>query len=209
MEKSGEERLDSEVVDAFRTKLLSWYDKNRRDLPWRRERDPYKIWVSEVMLQQTRVDTVIPYYERFMQRFPTLKDLASASEEEVVKAWEGLGYYSRVRNLHAAVREVVASYGGRVPDDREVMGRLKGVGPYTVGAVLSIAYNQRVPAVDGNVMRVFSRTFRHRRGYYPGRHPASDGGAGDGTDPGGSPRRFQSGADGTGSPDLQSFLPGM
>jgi len=92
VEKSGEERLDSEVVDAFRTKLLSWYDKNKRDLPWRRERDPYKIWVSEVMLQQTRVDTVIPYYERFMQRFPTLKDLASASEEEVIKAWEGLGY---------------------------------------------------------------------------------------------------------------------
>jgi len=159
VEKSGEERLDSEVVDAFRTKLLSWYDKNKRDLPWRRERDPYKIWVSEVMLQQTRVDTVIPYYERFMQRFPTLKDLASASEEEVIKAWEGLGYYSRVRNLHAAVREVVASYGGKVPDDREVMGRLKGVGPYTVGAVLSIAYNRRVPAVDGNVMRVFSRLF--------------------------------------------------
>lgn len=153
------QRLDPERVESIRIKLLSWYEKNRRDLPWRKERDPYKIWVSEVMLQQTRVDTVIPYYERFMQRFPTLRDLASASEEEVIKAWEGLGYYSRARNLHAAVREVAASYGGKVPEDREVMSRLKGVGSYTVGAVLSIAYNQRVPAVDGNVMRVFSRLF--------------------------------------------------
>jgi A/G-specific adenine glycosylase len=159
VEKSDEKQLDPEGVEQVRTKLLSWYDKNRRDLPWRRERDPYKIWVSEVMLQQTRVDTVIPYYERFMQRFPTLQDLASAPEEEVIKAWEGLGYYSRVRNLHAAVREVAKSHGGKVPDDREAMSRLKGVGPYTVGAVLSIAYNQRLPAVDGNVMRVFSRLY--------------------------------------------------
>src|SRR5690606_4559838 len=114
---SVDEQLDSGQAMSIRTKLLSWYEKNKRDLPWRRERDPYKIWVSEVMLQQTRVDTVIPYYERFMRRFPTLEDLASASEEEVIKAWEGLGYYSRARNLHAAVREVVASYGGKVPDD--------------------------------------------------------------------------------------------
>ena len=156
---SVDEQLDSGQAMSIRTKLLSWYEKNKRDLPWRRERDPYKIWVSEVMLQQTRVDTVIPYYERFMRRFPTLEDLASASEEEVIKAWEGLGYYSRARNLHAAVREVVASYGGKVPDDREAMRRLKGVGSYTVGAILSIAYNQRVPAVDGNVMRVLSRLF--------------------------------------------------
>jgi A/G-specific adenine glycosylase len=101
---SVDEQLDSGQAMSIRTKLLSWYEKNKRDLPWRRERDPYKIWVSEVMLQQTRVDTVIPYYERFMRRFPTLEDLASASEEEVIKAWEGLGYYSRARNLHAAVR---------------------------------------------------------------------------------------------------------
>lgn len=156
---SVDDRIDSKRAELIRNKLLFWYEKNKRDLPWRRERDPYKIWVSEVMLQQTRVDTVIPYYNRFMERFPTLKDLASASEEEVIKAWEGLGYYSRARNLHAAVREVAASYGGKVPDDREVMSSLKGVGSYTAGAVLSIAYNRRVPAVDGNVMRVFSRLF--------------------------------------------------
>lgn len=159
MGKPGEILLDPERVRRIRSKLLCWYEKNKRDLPWRRDRDPYKIWVSEVMLQQTRVDTVIPYYERFLKRFPTPGDLASASEEEVIKAWEGLGYYSRARNLHAAVREVVSSYGGKVPEDREAMSRLKGVGPYTAGAVLSIAYNRRVPAVDGNVMRVFSRLF--------------------------------------------------
>jgi A/G-specific adenine glycosylase len=154
------ERVNDEtVVSTIRRELLEWYRLNKRDLPWRKVRDPYKIWVSEIMLQQTRVDTVIPYYERFIERFPDPWTLASAPEEEVVKAWEGLGYYSRVRNFHSAVKEVVASYGGKVPDDSEMISKLKGIGSYTAGAILSIAYGKKVPAVDGNVMRVFSRLF--------------------------------------------------
>ncbi|OYD06999.1 A/G-specific adenine glycosylase [Paludifilum halophilum] len=146
-------------VEAVRRKLLNWYDENKRELPWRQNKDPYRIWVSEIMLQQTRVDTVIPYYERFMESFPTLNRLAEAEEESVIKAWEGLGYYSRARNLHTAVKEVAATYGGEIPRDPEEISSLKGVGNYTAGAILSIAYDQPVPAVDGNVMRVFSRWF--------------------------------------------------
>lgn len=138
-------------------RLLEWYAANKRDLPWRRTRDPYRIWVSEVMLQQTRVETVIPYFERWMERFPTLEALAEAPEEQVLKAWEGLGYYARARNLHQAAREVVARYGGAVPDDPAAIASLKGVGPYTAGAILSIAFNRPVPAVDGNVLRVMAR----------------------------------------------------
>ncbi|MFC4769255.1 A/G-specific adenine glycosylase [Effusibacillus consociatus] len=140
-------------------RLLAWYNESKRDLPWRRTSDPYKIWVSEVMLQQTRVETVIPYWTRFMERFPTVESLAAAPEEEVLKHWEGLGYYSRARNLQSAVREVHTKYGGRVPDTLEEISSLPGVGPYTSGAVLSIAYNVPVPAVDGNVFRVLSRLF--------------------------------------------------
>ncbi|PTX60748.1 A/G-specific DNA-adenine glycosylase [Melghirimyces profundicolus] len=150
---------DGEWIGAIRRHLLDWYDQNRRDLPWRKNKDPYRIWVSEIMLQQTRVDTVIPYYERFMAHFPTLKALAQADEEEVIKAWEGLGYYSRARNLHSAVKEVVEHYGGEVPSDPDAISRLKGVGPYTAGAILSIAFDRPVPAVDGNVLRVLSRWF--------------------------------------------------
>jgi len=137
--------------------LLNWFAIHQRDLPWRRSRDPYRIWVSEVMLQQTRVETVIPYYQRWLEHFPTMQHLATASQEQVMKAWEGLGYYSRARNLQGAVREVVARYGGAVPDDPEAIAALSGVGPYTAGAILSIAFNRSVPAVDGNVMRVLSR----------------------------------------------------
>jgi A/G-specific adenine glycosylase len=144
---------------SIQQRLLQWYRIHQRDLPWRRDQDPYKIWVSEVMLQQTRVETVIPYFHRFLERFPTLEALAAADEADVIKAWEGLGYYSRVRNLHAAVKEVVEKHGGKVPDTLETISQLKGVGPYTAGAILSIAYNRRVPAVDGNVLRVFSRLF--------------------------------------------------
>jgi len=151
------ERATEAAKTAFSRKLLEWYRANRRDLPWRRTRDPYHIWVSEIMLQQTRVETVIPYYERFMERFPTPEALAAAPEEEVLKLWEGLGYYSRARNLHAAVREVCERYGGIVPDSREEIRALKGVGDYTAGAILSIAYGKPEPAVDGNVMRVLSR----------------------------------------------------
>jgi A/G-specific adenine glycosylase len=146
-------------IEAFQRDLMQWFKREQRDLPWRKDSDPYKIWVSEVMLQQTRVDTVIPYFHQFMEQFPTLESLATADEEKVLKAWEGLGYYSRVRNLHAAVKEVKERYGGKVPDSAEEFSKLKGVGPYTTGAVLSIAYGLPEPAVDGNVMRVLSRIF--------------------------------------------------
>jgi A/G-specific adenine glycosylase len=145
----------------LRARLLAWYGANRRDLPWRvkggRKPDPYHVWLSEVMLQQTRVDTVRPYYERWLERFPTLQSLAEAPLDDVLKAWEGLGYYSRARNFHAAVREVRASYDGEVPDDPERFRALPGVGRYTAGAVMSIAFDRPEPLVDGNVRRVFAR----------------------------------------------------
>lgn len=143
--------------DQFKAELVAWFENEKRDLPWRKTKDPYKIWVSEVMLQQTRVDTVIPYFNRFMEKYPTLQSLADAPEEELLKMWEGLGYYSRARNLQAGVREVVEKYDAKVPDNLEEISKLKGVGPYTAGAVLSIAYNVPTHAVDGNVMRVLSR----------------------------------------------------
>ncbi|BBB90475.1 MAG TPA: A/G-specific adenine glycosylase [Methylomusa anaerophila] len=139
--------------------LLAWYDENKRDLPWRKDKDPYKIWVSEIMLQQTRVEAVKPYYERWLQKYPTLASLAAADDEEVMLSWQGLGYYSRARNLLAGVREVAAAYGGRVPDSREEISRLAGIGDYTAGAILSIAYDKWETAIDGNVLRVFSRLF--------------------------------------------------
>ncbi|HYF91990.1 MAG TPA: A/G-specific adenine glycosylase [Symbiobacteriaceae bacterium] len=144
---------------AIAAALLDWFAVHQRDLPWRRSRDAYRIWVSEIMLQQTRVEAVRPYYERWFELFPTVGDLAAAPEEQVLKAWEGLGYYSRARNLHAAARDVVTRYGGALPDDPDAVAALKGVGPYTAGAVLSIAFGRAVPAVDGNVMRLFSRLF--------------------------------------------------
>lgn len=141
----------------FQQHLLTWYEQNKRDLPWRKTKNPYSIWVSEIMLQQTKVDTVISYYEEFMNCYPTIFDLAAAEEQEVLKRWEGLGYYSRARNLHEAAREVVATYGGEMPEDPKTLGTLKGIGPYTQGAISSIAYQLPEPAVDGNVMRVLSR----------------------------------------------------
>ncbi|MDH3653681.1 MAG: A/G-specific adenine glycosylase [Myxococcales bacterium] len=145
---------------SIRQKLLGWYDETARDLPWRQTRDPYAIWVSEVMLQQTRVDTVIPYYERFLASFPTPKDLADADEDAVLSHWSGLGYYRRARLLHAGVREVVAQYGGQVPEDAEARRALPGVGRYTAGAIGSIAFDKEEPIVDGNVTRVLARLFR-------------------------------------------------
>lgn len=144
-------------ISTFQNDLVTWFSDHYRELPWRENKDPYRVWVSEIMLQQTRVDTVIPYYQAFMRQFPTLETLAYAEEDQVLKAWEGLGYYSRARNLQSAVREVVESYGGEVPSTRKEISKLKGVGPYTAGAILSIAYDQPEPAVDGNVMRVLSR----------------------------------------------------
>ncbi len=140
-------------------RLLSWYDHNKRELPWRDCGDPYKIWVSEVMSQQTRIEAMKPYYDHWMELFPTLEALAAASEEEVVHAWQGLGYYSRARNLRLGVQEVVEKYDGRVPDDRKSMESLKGVGSYTAGAILSMAYNKVEHAVDGNVLRIYSRLY--------------------------------------------------
>lgn len=140
--------------------LLAWYDVNKRDLPWRDCGDPYKVWVSEVMSQQTRIEAMKPYYDNWMRLFPTLEDLAKASEDEVVHAWQGLGYYSRARNLRLGVKDVVENYGGIVPHDRKTMESLKGVGSYTAGAVLSMAYNEPEVAVDGNVLRIYARLYR-------------------------------------------------
>jgi len=141
------------------TALLGWFDANRRDLPWRRTRDTYAIWISEAMLQQTRVETVIPYWERFLERFPTVDDLARAPEDAVLAAWSGLGYYRRARSLQSAARVVADELGGAFPETREGWLALPGVGPYTAGALLSIAMGRREPVVDGNVLRVFARLF--------------------------------------------------
>jgi len=148
---------------TFQEKLLDWYQENHRKLPFRESHNPYNIWVSEIMLQQTQMDTVLPYYERFTAAFPTVFDLAEAEEEKVMKLWEGLGYYSRARNLLKCARVLVKEHGGHFPEDCGTLLELPGIGPYTAGAILSIAYNQPVPAVDGNVMRVFSRLFNLRQ----------------------------------------------
>ncbi len=145
---------------AFRKNLLAWYDANRRDMPWRNISDPYLIWLSEVMLQQTRVDQAEPYWRRFTERFPTVEQLAAASLDEVLACWEGLGYYSRARNLHKAARRIVETFGGRLPDEEQAILSLPGVGPYTAAAVLSIAYGKALPALDGNAIRVLTRVFR-------------------------------------------------
>jgi A/G-specific adenine glycosylase len=137
--------------------LLTWYDRSARRLPWRGERDPYRIWISEIMLQQTRIETVIPYYQRWLERFPTLEDLASASQQEVLQAWEGLGYYSRARNLHRAARIIIIDLDGSFPTDRTALEQLPGIGRYTAGAIASIAFGQDEPALDGNIRRVLSR----------------------------------------------------
>ena len=143
----------------LRRRLLLWYRKNCRSLPWRETRDPYRIWVSEAMLQQTQVATVIPYYQRFLKRFPTVKTLAQAPITEVLDQWSGLGYYSRAKNLHAGAQEVVRRFGGKLPDQAETLRELPGIGRYTAGAIASIAFDRPAPLVDGNVIRVFSRYF--------------------------------------------------
>ena len=142
---------------SFSNDLLKWYDQNRRDLPWRGAQDPYRIWLSEIMLQQTQTETVKGYYARFLERFPTVQALAAADEDAVLKLWEGLGYYSRARNLHAAAKKVSYEYGGSFPADAAGLRRLPGVGPYAANAIASIAYGEPVPALDGNQARVLSR----------------------------------------------------
>lgn len=142
---------------STRRRLIDWYRAHKRDLPWRRTRDPYAIWISEAMLQQTRVETVLDYWTRFLARFPSIGSLAKASEDEVLAAWSGLGYYRRARSLREAARQMVALHGGRFPRDAEEVRALPGVGPYTAGAVLSIAFDEPAALVDGNVVRVFAR----------------------------------------------------
>ncbi|MFS9252593.1 A/G-specific adenine glycosylase [Streptococcus infantis] len=159
LEKYGVTMWEEDKILSFRQKLLAWYDENKRDLPWRRSKNPYHIWVSEIMLQQTRVDTVIPYYERFLDWFPTVESLANAPEERLLKAWEGLGYYSRVRNMQTAAQQIMSEFEGKFPSTYEGISSLKGIGPYTAGAISSIAFNLPQPAVDGNVMRVLARLF--------------------------------------------------
>ena len=139
--------------------VLAWYDRCRRDFPFRNTRDPYRIYISEIMLQQTRTETVVPYYERFLALFPTLRDLADADPETVLKAWEGLGYYSRAKNLHRTARILCRDWGGTLPADPEVLRTLPGIGPYTAGAIASIAFDAPTPALDGNLTRVYCRLY--------------------------------------------------
>ena len=143
----------------FRQTILNWYSLNKRELPWRHTQDPYLIWLSEVILQQTRVDQGMPYYYRFAEKYPAVNDLANASEDEVLKLWQGLGYYSRARNMHATAKQVVIKNGGKFPATYEELIKLKGVGAYTAAAIASFAFGLPYPVVDGNVYRVLSRYF--------------------------------------------------
>jgi A/G-specific adenine glycosylase len=152
--------LEPEAGAEFAERLLAWFAVNARDLPWRHDRTPYRVWVSEVMLQQTQVDTVVPYYQRFLARFPSIEALAAASLEEVLKVWEGMGYYARARHLHQAARQLISSNGGRLPGRFDELRELPGVGAYTAGAIASLAFGQGVAAVDGNARRVLCRVFR-------------------------------------------------
>lgn len=140
-------------------KLTDWFKEHMRSLPWREDRAPYRVWISEVMLQQTRADVVVPYFHRWMEAFPSVETLSRATSEEVLKMWEGLGYYSRARSIHEASRQIVQMYGGQLPSSREKLLQLPGIGPYTAGAILAFAFRQPSAAVDGNVMRVLSRFF--------------------------------------------------
>ncbi|MDU5335260.1 A/G-specific adenine glycosylase [Enterococcus sp.] len=158
MSKGWENWTASEVED-FQADFLMWYQQEKRNLPWRYNQDPYRIWISEIMLQQTRVDTVIDYFYRFMEEFPTIQDLAKAPEDKLLKVWEGLGYYSRARNLQAAAKQIMEDFEGEFPTTVEDIRSLKGIGPYTAGAISSIAFEITEPAIDGNVMRVVSRLF--------------------------------------------------
>jgi A/G-specific adenine glycosylase len=143
----------------IRRRLLAWFDRHRRDLPWRHTRDPYRIWVSEIMLQQTQVATAIPYYHRFLERFPTVTALAAADEQEVLRHWEGLGYYRRARDLHQAAQQLVATHAGCLPDDPVQWRQLPGIGRYTLGAILSQAFDCRLPILEANSVRVLCRLF--------------------------------------------------
>lgn len=155
-EEGGAEFGNDQIVE-FRRALLNWYDRHRRDLPWRDIDDPYRTWVAEVMLQQTQVATVVDYFERWMERFPDVESVAEAETEEILELWQGLGYYRRARFLHRSARKVVEEYGGELPGTADELEELTGIGPYTAGAIASIAFEQPTPVVDGNVERVLSR----------------------------------------------------
>lgn len=155
-EQSYSKDMEDRIVEIVAL-ILEWYDKHRRILPWRENPMPYEVWISEIMLQQTRVEAVKPYFKRFIERLPGIEDLAMVEEEELLKLWEGLGYYSRARNLKKAAMMVMDEYGGELPQSFEELQKLPGIGSYTAGAIASIAYNRKAPAVDGNVLRVLSR----------------------------------------------------
>ncbi|RED98961.1 A/G-specific adenine glycosylase [Marinoscillum furvescens] len=149
----------TDLPNQFANQLIDWYSRVKRDLPWRKTREPYNIWLSEIILQQTRVDQGLPYYNRFVEQFPTVHDLAAADTQEVLKLWEGLGYYSRARNLHSTAKHIANDLNGKFPTDYKGLLKLKGVGPYTAAAIASIAYQEAVPVLDGNVFRFASRYF--------------------------------------------------
>jgi A/G-specific adenine glycosylase len=154
--------IETSVLTRIRRNLLAWYRAHARDLPWRRSRDPYRIWISEIMLQQTTVAAVIPYFERFTESFPTVQSLAAATEHDVLRLWEGLGYYSRARNLRAAAAQIVENHAGILPDDVAALIELPGIGRYTAGAITSLAYDRPAPIVEANTRRVYSRLLGFR-----------------------------------------------
>lgn len=162
LESEGDRLADQERLAAMRGPLLAWYGKRARALPWRDEPEPYRVWISEIMLQQTRVEAVKPYFDRFMKELPNVGSLAKVPEERLLKLWEGLGYYNRARNLQKAAIQVIEEYGGDMPYSEEELIRLPGIGSYTAGAIASIAFGRPVPAVDGNVLRVLSRVLASR-----------------------------------------------
>lgn len=149
--------MEKKNIDKMIPLLICWYQKNRRDLPWRKNKEPYQIWVSEIMLQQTRVETVIPYFERFIKKLPTLDHLSQIEEDELLKLWEGLGYYSRVKNMQKCAKKLIEKNMHTLPSTYQELIKLPGIGPYTAGAIASIAFEEKVSAVDGNVLRVISR----------------------------------------------------
>jgi A/G-specific adenine glycosylase len=162
MKKSSNGSASDSSFTLHPSSLLRWFDRHRRDLPWRATRDPYRIWVSEVMLQQTTVAAVVPYFLRFLDKFPTLVELARADEQDVLRLWAGLGYYRRARNLHQAAKALVENHGGHLPDDPAVWQLLPGVGRYMLGAIMSQAFDHRLPIVEANSQRVLCRLFGKR-----------------------------------------------
>ena len=151
--------INTKIKNLFQQNLVAWYRKIARTLPWRENNSPYQVWISEIMLQQTRVDTVVPYYQRWMETFPDVETLAAAGEDQVLNLWEGLGYYQRAHNLHQAARIIAERYQGKIPGDPKLLQDLPGIGPYTAGAIASIAFGNQTPIIDGNIRRVFTRFF--------------------------------------------------